>query len=267
MTKYCHNCNGENPDDAFWCTNCNTKIINTRSENHRSVPISSSSEPGGHHHGMFVGISLVSIIIGVVCLLVYTVFNGSIFAFSHQNPFSGVHCEMNEDFWFDGQYLNTSTGWSFVLTMVKQYSLEGKILALKTYSNSDYPYDPCNCFSPVDFFIGIDDVQTDTSTFEYSITSYSNRVVTWYLYNDDLGSYLYFKSHTGNNHIIPHTKEVLDTLLHNVSSGMCVVLNGSVVNLYGTNGNQFWRWNTDTEIGNYECEIILVDEIRIIPCD
>jgi hypothetical protein len=261
----------ENPDDAFWCTTCNSKIVNTTVESRRAAQNSStedivdSSTRG--HQGMFVFISVFSIIIAVVCLLVYTFLNGSLFAFGYHDDFSGVDCEINEDFWFEGMYLNTSTGWSFELTKVKDYSLQGKILALKTYGKNDFPSDPCNVFSPVDFFMGVDDVQTDTSTYEYSITSFDDRRVGWYLYNDEMGQYLYFKSHTGNNHIIPHTQEVLDVLLHNVSAGMCIVLNGSLVNLYGSNGNQYWRWTTDTEIGNYDCEIILVDEISVFPCE
>ncbi len=271
MSKYCHHCNTENPDDAFWCTHCSSKIINTvvgdmRSSKNASVDETISTSTVGHH-GMFVLISLLSIVIAIVGLLVYSFLNGSVFAFWPHDDFSGIHCEINEDFWFDGSYLNTSTGWSFELTKVKDYSLQGKILALKTYSINDFPYNPCNSFSPVDYFIGIDDVQTDTSTYKYTITSFDDRKVGWYLYNDDMGQYLYFKEHTGNNHIIPHTKTVLDMLLHNVSSGMCIVLNGSLVNVYGSNGNQFWRWTTDTGIGNYDCEIILVDEIRIIPCE
>ncbi len=269
MSKYCQHCNVENPDDAFWCINCNTKILNNAIVKSQPPLNSIENDRVGsssvqHHHGIFVFVSIVSVVIAIACLLVYTFLNGSVFAFGHHDDFLGIDSEINEDFWFEGQYLNTSSGWSFELTKVKEYTLQGRILALKTYHKNDIPYDPCNSFSPIDFFIGVDDVLTNTSNYVYSITSFDHRIVSWYLYNDDMGAYLYFKSHTGNNHIIPHTKEVLDALVHNVSTGVSVILNGSLVHLYGTNGNQIWRWTTDTSIGNYDCEIILVDEIKII---
>ena len=33
MSKYCQRCRFENPDDTFWCQNCNTKIINNVVQN------------------------------------------------------------------------------------------------------------------------------------------------------------------------------------------------------------------------------------------
>ncbi|EMR74707.1 hypothetical protein MBGDF03_00994 [Thermoplasmatales archaeon SCGC AB-540-F20] len=66
----------------------------------------------------------------------------------------------------------------------------------------------------------------------------------------------------GNNHIIPHNEKVLNEL-QNISINDNVVIEGSLVNLYGTRGDQNYYWNTDTQIGNFNCEIILVDIITI----
>ncbi len=269
MSKYCQYCKFENSDDAFWCINCNTKIINNALVRSQTMPYSLEKDGVGsasveHHHGIFVFISIISIVIAVSCLLIYTFFNGFVFAFGYHDDFNGIDCKINEDFWFDGSYLNTSQGWSFQLTKVKDYSLTGRVLAFKTYDKNDFPYDPCNIFSPIDLFIGIDEVQTNTDNYDYSITAFEHRKVSWYLSSDDRSDYYYFKSHTGNNHIIPHTIEVLDVLAHNISINDIVILNGSVVDVNGENGNQYWKWTTDTSIGNYDCEIILVDEIKVL---
>jgi hypothetical protein len=149
------------------------------------------------------------------------------------------------------------------LNKVKDYTLEGVVLALKTYDKSNFPYDPVNIFSPIDLVIGIDDVMENLEKYDYSITSFHNRVCNWYLNYDDTSDYTYFKSHTGNNHIIPHNQEVLNEL-SNITVNDCVVITGSLVNLYGVRGGQNYQWNTDTHIGNYDCEVILVDSITII---
>ena len=268
MSKYCQQCKSENDDDAFWCSTCNTKILNNAvvyNENPCApVPLENEQKRRGSDT-YYPRLLLVPIIIGVLtacCLIPYLLVNEFHLVLGDQD-FLGIDSQINQDFWFKGNYLNTSEGWSFELTKVAEYRLEGRILALKTYSKNDFPHDPCNIFSPIDLFIGIDNVQTNTEIYDYSITSFQHRKVTWYLYNDDVNDYYYFKSHTGNNHIIPHTKEVLDILAHNISTGDVVILQGSLVNLYGINKNQYWKWTTDTDIGNYDCEIILVDEIDV----
>jgi len=76
MSKYCQHCNVENPDDAFWCINCNTKILNNAivksqppSNSIKNDSVGSSSVQ--HHHGIFVFVSIVSVVIAIACLLVY----------------------------------------------------------------------------------------------------------------------------------------------------------------------------------------------------
>lgn len=66
----------------------------------------------------------------------------------------------------------------------------------------------------------------------------------------------------GNNHIIPHNEQVLYQL-QNVSINDNVLIEGNLVNLYGTRGDENYHWTTDTQIGNYDCEVILVDEMTI----
>jgi hypothetical protein len=273
MTKYCQHCLTENEDDAFWCTNCNLKIIHTAIEYKKQSPPLPTAEnkkatttlaTRQYRPKLVLKTIFVFWIVLLCCILPYILFNNPHLAFGYQGDFHEIQCQINEDFWFDGNYLNTSQGWSFRLSKVKDYRLEGIILATKTYNKNDIPYDPCNIFSPIDLLIGIGDIQTNPNNYDYSIQSFQHRIVTWYLHYDDVNDYYYFQSHTGNNHIIPHTKAVLDSLAHNISTGVKVVLEGSLVNLYGTKGNQYITWTTDTHIGNYHCEIILVDSIEIL---
>ena len=273
MPKNCQHCGQKNPDSAFWCMNCKAKILhnavvyetNTQTldpfENENSIT-DASGKP--HHPKPILKTFIILSIVILCCFPIFIFLNDSNLALLYTKSLNGINCQINEDFWFEGNYLNTSEGWSFELSIVKEYQLEGRILALKTYSKNDIPYDPCNIFSPIDLVIGIDDVQNNPSKYDYTITSFTQRTVSWYLYYENIGDYYYFQSHTGNNHIIPHTKEVIDALTYNISIGDTVILEGSLINLYGTRGNQYWRWTTDTTIGNYACEIILVDEIQIL---
>jgi hypothetical protein len=79
---------------------------------------------------------------------------------------------------------------------------------------------------------------------------------------DNYADYQYFKSHTGNNHLIPHNEEVLN-MMQNISLYDHVFIEGSLVNLYGERGDQTIFRPTDTHIGNSACEAILVDELII----
>ena len=204
-----------------------------------------------------IKIYVISLVISIIIVGVF-----AYFLLSNQTGFGGINTTINEDFWFEGDNLYTSEGWTFTMTKIKDYTLEGLVIGLKTYYKSDAPYDPCNIFSPIDLAIGTEEIMTNPDKFDYSITSFNNRCFTWYLSYDDVSDYYYFRSHTGNNHIIPHNQDTLD-MLGNVSVNDHVIIEGSLVNLYGTRGGQSWIWNSDTSFGNYACEIILVDSIAI----
>jgi hypothetical protein len=204
-------------------------------------------------------IKVFAIILGICIILAgFLVYLGV----TGQTDFSGINCNINDDFWFEGNNLLTSDGWNFTLTKVSDYTLNGIVLALKTYNKNDYPYDPYNIFSPIDLLIGTNDVNDNPDKYRYSITSFENRQVYWYLWYEDISDYYYFKSHTGNNHIIPHNEEVLNQL-KNISVNDHVLISGSLVNLYGVRGDETITRATDKHIGNFKCEVILVDEFII----
>jgi len=199
----------------------------------------------------FIGFSLG----GLIALAVITVF----VSFSIDFDFNGINCNINDDFWFEGKYLNTSDGWTFTMNKIKDYTLNGIVLGLKSYSKNDFPYRPINIFSPIDLVIGIDDVANNPEKYPYSLRyEYRGYWVTFQ--GQSTVETEYMKTHMGNNHIIPHNEMVLNEL-KNVGINDIIFIEGSLVSLYGSRGDETYYWTTDTQIGNFNCEIILVDDI------
>jgi hypothetical protein len=175
--------------------------------------------------------------------------------------------DFGTDYWFettgDGkEVLVTADGWNFDLNIRQNYSLEGIVLGEKYYYKHDSPYSPVNTFSPIDIFVGIDDVANNSGNYDYHVTSWGDRKVNWYLYYDDYADYEYFRSHTGNNHLIPHSRSVFDKLLE-LETGDRFMLSGYIVEPYGTRDNHWVTWPSDNQIGNYDCEVILVETLLI----
>lgn len=267
MSKHCPSCGTENPEDEFWCNNCNAKLVESISinkeeaESYKSENITTKVSLDSNlyvqktsRNGLKI---LIFIIVGFVLIIVIAAF----VSLSLEFDFSGINCKINEDFWFEGNYLNTSDGWTFTITKVKDYTLNGIVLGLKTYTKNDFPYRPINIFSPIDLVIGIDDVMNNPEKYPYYI-SYDYRGY-WikFLSKSALDSE-YMRTHMGNNHIIPHNENVLNEL-QNISINDIILIEGSLVDLYGVRENENYEWNTDMHIGNYNCEIILVDLIII----
>lgn len=171
------------------------------------------------------------------------------------------------DYWFEEdengtEYLKTSDGWTFDLNVRKEYSLTGMILGYKYYHKTDVPYKAVNIFSPVDIWVGVDDVSENMSNYRYTINSWENRTIKWFLYEDEGYNFTYFWNHTGLNHLIPHNPHVLSEL-YRLRTGDMFTLSGSIVEPYGTRENIWFNWPSDTTIGNEKCEVILVDTLLI----
>ncbi|MBU0496520.1 MAG: hypothetical protein KKC68_05230 [Candidatus Thermoplasmatota archaeon] len=106
------------------------------------------------------------------------VLNGNIFSFSTP-PLNPIYSNFNEDYWFNGTTLYTTDGWIFQITKVKDYQIDGIVLGLHTYKKNDYPYRPINTFSPIDLFIGVDEIKNNPNKYPLRITSYADRTVHW----------------------------------------------------------------------------------------
>jgi len=267
MVKYCLNCGAENFEDAFQCKRCNSKFVDyyainqeISGEEYRKqfIEHQDTYKSFNYYENRAIKIFIVAFVIFIVFVIIFIYFGNS-----KGSYFSWTNCKFNEDFWFEEDKIITDEGWIFTLDKVKDYTINGIVLALNTYSRYDTPYDPCNIFSPIDLCIGVDDIKDNTNKYDYSITSFHNRKVCWYLYYDDIAEYQYFKSHTGNNHLIPHNEDVLK-MLQNISVKDIVLIRGSLVNLYGSRGKETYIWTTDKYIGNFKCEVILVDELTIL---
>ena len=81
------------------------------------------------------------------------------------------------NFSFEEDLIITDDGWTFTMEKVKDYTLDGIVLALKKYTRDEWPYDPCNVFCPIDLLIGIDDVKENPENYDYSITSFNILVI------------------------------------------------------------------------------------------
>jgi hypothetical protein len=168
---------------------------------------------------------------------------------------------INDDYWFENDRIYTNTGWKFELVKVKECKFTARVLDYYVYNQDDTIYEAVELISPLDIFFGYDDIVDNPDNYPYRIISnYYRGVYYEYSQNGD-----YFKTHQSNTHIIPHNREVYDKLLE-INVGDVVKLNGSYVNLYGTHSgsNQIYTWLTDDDIGDSDCEIILVDTIEYL---
>ena len=169
--------------------------------------------------------------------------------------------QMNKDYWFEGDKLYTKGGWIFTINKIKEYTLDAIVLDYRYYDISYSTNKPENIFSPIDLFLGVEDIKENPENYPFTTTYYSNRLIK-YTYNIGASLGQYFKNHVGNNHIIPHNSEVINQLKE-INCLDKVIINGYLVNLNGEKDKITYHWETDTKIGNYHCEIILINSLVI----
>jgi ribosomal protein L40E len=166
--------------------------------------------------------------------------------------------EINVDYWFNGNEIITTDGWTFTVSKVQEFSYTARVLGYQIYNKDDQMYNPTETFSQIDIFLGFEDLIDNPDKYPYTIISYFYRGV----YCDYKGSD-YFSTHCTNTHIIPHSATVLNKL-KTISLDDVVTMSGYYVNVHGThkNGRTTYSWTTDTVVGNHNCEIILLDSIQ-----
>jgi len=171
--------------------------------------------------------------------------------------------EMNKDYWFEEDSIVTNTGWTFTLTKVEDCSYTAKVLDYYVYNKDNLIYQPSELFSQVDIFLGFDDIINNPEKYPYDVESYFYRGV-YVRCTGSSEAQAYFYSHVTNTHIIPHSQEVLNKI-KTIGKGDIVTFTGSYVNVHGQRDNDdtTYSWNTDTNIGDSNCEIILLDSISI----
>ena len=166
--------------------------------------------------------------------------------------------EINVDYWFEGDTIRTSDGWTFTITKPMDFSIDGRILDMRVWDKDD---DEINIFSPCDLFIGIDDVKDNPDNYPFVTTGYSNRCI-YTVFTGGGTEYVYFRPHVDNNHIIPHSKKVLNTL-KTLDVGDLVIIEGSIANVHGQKGRTKINWVGDTSFETFGCQVILVDSVVV----
>ena len=168
---------------------------------------------------------------------------------------------INDDYWFQGNNIYTKTGWKFTYATVKDCGFKARVLDYYVYNEDNTVYEAVEIISPLDIFFGYDDLVDNIENYPYKIVSHFYRGI-YYEYPVDND---YFRLHQSNTHIIPHNQGVYDKLLQ-INVGDVVILTGSYVNVYGSNSeeNYIYTWLTDDNIGDSDCEIVLVDSIEFV---
>jgi hypothetical protein len=170
--------------------------------------------------------------------------------------------QINQDYWFTENTINTKTGWTFTISKAKDCDFKAIVLDYYVYNKDNTIYEAVELFSPVDILFGYDDIVDNPENYPYQIISHFYRGVFYRCVGTS--SYCtYFSSHFSNTHIIPHNQDVYNKLL-SINVGDVISLSGSYVNIYGSDSseNTQYSWTTDTVIGNSHCEIILVDSLE-----
>ncbi|MCK4364601.1 MAG: hypothetical protein KAW45_00965 [Thermoplasmatales archaeon] len=308
MVKICPKCGTRNDNFSFWCSECDTRLIDNneikkeflkeidkpkpKHVDSYDLPYSDSLKRKDVFSSM-IKIPLVLVFVGVLVFAGYyfvagigeTNFNWDDYGgcpwdadnlpwqnsdlswfemLTFEDVFNSVTTsqsfvdvgEINDDYWFEGDSIKTSNGWTFSITKVQDFSYTAKVLGYQIYNKGDLMFNPTEYFSPIDLFLGFDDIIDHPEKYPYTILNYHYRGV---LVNVE-GS-AYFMDHYTNTHIIPHSASVLNTL-KTISLGDVVTMSGYYVSLYGSHSNgQSGSWTTDTVIGNDNCEIVLLDSI------
>ena len=171
--------------------------------------------------------------------------------------------EFGKDYWFKGDTIYTDDGWENKINKVKKFSYNAVILDMHVYSKDNTYHHATEKFSPIDIFFGLDDIYDNLKDYPYIIVRRYYRMV-YVKSTGDTETNSYFMSHVTNTHLIPHNKQVFNTFSE-IEVGDKVSISGYYVNVYGTRntdkGTATFSWETDTEIGNHDCEVVLVDEL------
>jgi hypothetical protein len=314
MVKICPKCRKQNPDDVFWCENCNNRLIQNIIKNETTYnDVEKTTEKPIKQKTTLpyqdklskkqVALSMLKIPFAIIfaAVLIFSTFyvitnvvktdfdwekyggypwdennlpwEGLDFPWTESLTIDDVFdsvttsqeireiAEINQDYWFQGDTIRTKKGWTFSLNKVKNFSYHAKVLGYKYYNKDDLIYQPSEIISPMDIFLGFDDIITNPQNYPHHVVSYCYRGV-YYQYTGSSG-YTYFTTHQTNTHVIPHSASVLNTL-KTISLGDVVSMSGFYVNVHATHEDgASGSWTTDTEIGNTHCEVILLDNIII----
>jgi len=144
----------------------------------------------------------------------------------------------------------------FKITPLANFQLIGRVLGAERYRS-----DRESALSPVDLALGWGPMANPDTLDSLTITQ-SNR---WYHWRTDELPIPRrdIETNSANMHFIPSNSEV-EAKLKSIQSGDIVKLMGYLVHIDGENG---WKWTssmTREDIGGHSCEVILLEDIKII---
>ena len=111
MPKHCPKCGELNSDNAFWCNNCDEKLIEnfdihkvttnnhtTDSKNNNGIyPVDSKN----YYSSSLKTLIALSIFLALCIAAFFVVYQYGI-PYISSGSYAGIDCQINDDFWFEG---------------------------------------------------------------------------------------------------------------------------------------------------------------------
>ncbi|QXW26921.1 hypothetical protein KXJ74_05650 [Acinetobacter johnsonii] len=145
----------------------------------------------------------------------------------------------------------------YSMTNLEPYAGEFRVL-----SREDYSFGREAEISPVDFALGWGSM-TDPAVYKQLSISQSNRWYYWRYENSPPIPVNEISTHSANTHLIPATKAIAKQLAQ-IDQDNLIYLKGQLVEVKAQDG---WTWRSSLsreDTGNGACELMLVEEVRVI---
>ena len=138
-----------------------------------------------------------------------------------------------------------------------EFEIEARVLAKETYTMGRESE-----LSPLDLALGWG-TMSDSEVLKQLSISQGNRFYYYRWQNSPPRPPAEIAEHSANMHLIPSTK-VVEKIMQTIRVGQVVRIQGKLVEAQASDG---WRWRsslTRKDTGNGACELIFVEEIRVL---
>ena len=145
----------------------------------------------------------------------------------------------------------------YSMTNLQPYTGEFRVL-----SKENYNFGRESEISPVDFALGWDKM-ADPQVYQQLSIRQSNRWYYWRYENAPPIPVREIETHSANTHLIPATKAIAKQLAQ-INPDNLIYLKGQLVEVKAQDG---WTWRSSLsreDTGGGSCELMLVEEVRVI---
>ncbi|NNH39557.1 hypothetical protein [Acinetobacter terrae] len=145
----------------------------------------------------------------------------------------------------------------YSMTNLEPYTGEFRVL-----SKENYNFGRESEISPVDFALGWDKM-ADPQVYQQLSIRQSNRWYYWRYENAPPIPVREIETHSANTHLIPATKAIAKQLAQ-IDQDNLIYLKGQLVEVKSSDG---WTWRSSLsreDTGGGACELMLVEEVRVI---